>query len=395
MPAPLKRILVMQDNATVALLRQALIQEGYELLETTSVEQALTWVRESPVDMAIIEMALANINGLELARQLRTEDSTRRMVILMLTFRTELEGKVAAFESGADEYLIKPVQGQELVYRIRLLLGRATRPREVGTQQIKRGRIVAFFGTKGGVGRTTIGVNLSVALQRRLRARTVLFDADFFFGDIALHLNLSPSRTILDLVQRIDQLDQELVERVLTQHPSGVRVLLSPRNPEDVESIDPSHIERLLDYFVTCYDYVIVDCQTSYDERTLMILEKADAILLVIKPEVGCVKNMAVFSELAAKLGLSFDKKIHIVLNRAGSKSGIAPKEIERIFRRQIEFQIGSGGNAVVMSVNRGVPLMVEHPNHAFALQVAQIADYLGRNLPPVEFESISVNSAP
>jgi len=382
-----KRILIMQDNATIALLRQSLIPEGYELLETNSVEQALAWVKESPVDMAIIEMSLADINGLELTRQLRAEDSTRHLVILMLTFRANVEDKVAAFESGADEYLIKPVQPQELVYRIRLLLGRSSRAAASQVQPAKRGRIIAFFGTKGGVGRTTISVNLSVALQRRLRAQTLLFDADFFFGDIALHLNLSPSRTILDLVQHIDDLDQELIDRVVQQHPSGVRVLLSPRNPEDVESIGPDHIERLLDHFATCYDYVIVDCQTSYDERTLMILEKADAILLVIKPEVGCVKNMAVFSELAAKLGLPIDKKVHIVLNRAGSKSGIAPKEIERIFRRQIEFQLGSGGSAVVVSVNRGVPLMVEHPNHAFALQVSQIADYLVRNLPPVETE--------
>jgi pilus assembly protein CpaE len=168
---------------------------------------------------------------------------------------------------------------------------------------------------------------------------------------------------------------------VVVPHPTGIHVLISPRGPEDVEAITARHIERLLDAFTLIYDYIIVDCQSSYDERMLVILERADAILLVIKPEVGCVKNMAVFSELAVRLGFPFEK-IHIVLNRSGTGSGIDAKEIERIFRRPIAFHIGSGGRSVVVSVNRGVPLTIEHPNHAFSLQVGQIADYVVRELP-------------
>jgi len=384
-PIPPKRILIVQDNATSILLKQLLIGEGYEILEAASGEQALDLIAQSPVDLAIIEVVLPGMNGYELCRRLRTSETFGGLPIMMLTFKSDAADKVAGFEAGIDDYLTKPFVNQELVYRVRLLLGRSARRPEWQVEQQTRGRVIALFGTKGGVGRTTIGVNLSIALRRRTHGKVVLFDADFFFGDIALHLNLSPSHTILDLVERIDQLDTELVDQVLVSHPSGVRVLMSPRSPEDVEMIGPTHIARLLDFLTATYDYVVVDCQTSYDERTLVLLEKADTILLVIKPEVGCVKNMAIFSELAVKLGLQFDKKIHIVLNRAGSKSGISPKEIERIFRRQIGFQIGSGGNAVVVSVNRGVPLMIEHPSHPFSLQVTQIADYLIRNSSHVE----------
>jgi pilus assembly protein CpaE len=190
------------------------------------------------------------------------------------------------------------------------------------------------------------------------------------------------------LTERIDELDTDLLEQVLIPHPSGVRVLLSPRNPEDVDSILPEHILKLLDFLTCHYDYTVVDCQAIYDERTLNILEKADAIMLIIKPEVGCVKNMAVFSELAVKLRLSFDKKIHIVLNRSGSKSGIGSKEIERIFRRQIPFHIGSWGSAIVVSINRGVPLIIEQPNHPFSVQVMQIADHLIKSLPVAQPET-------
>lgn len=378
-----KHILVVQDSPTAALLRQPLKNEGHEVVEAASGEEALDLVARYPIDLAIVEISLPGMDGHDLCRQLRANASFGASPILMLTFKTNIDDKVTGFEAGADDYLTKPFQSQELIYRVRLLLSRSMRRVESQAQQPTRGRIIALFGTKGGVGRTTIGVNLSIALQRRTRGRIALFDADFFFGDVALHLNLSPSRTIVDLIERIDLVDPEFLDQVLIPHSSGIRVLLSPRNPEEVESILPVHIERLLDLLAASYDYVIVDCQASYDERMLLILEKADAILLIIKPEIGCVKNMAVFSELAAKLRLPFDKKIHIVLNRSGSNSGIGPKDIERIFRRQIAFHIGSGGNAVVVSLNRGVPLMIEHPSHPFSIQVSQVADYLIRNMPP------------
>ncbi len=374
------RILIVQDSATTVLLRGVLGNEGYELVETTSGEEALAQVSQQPIDLAIVDTELPGMDGLSLCRRLRQNGSPHDILILILCSSDQVADKIAGFEAGADDYVTKPFQPQELIYRIKILMGR--RQRRTEPKARARGRVIALFGTKGGVGRTTIGVNLAVALQRRSRKRTVLFDADFFFGDVALHLGVPPAHTILDLIGRMDELDAELLDQVLVPHPSGVRVLLSPRNPEDVETILPDHVTRLLDFLVCHYDFVVVDCQAIYDERTLTILEKADAIMLIIKPEVGCVKNMAVFSELAVKLGLSFDKKIHIVLNRSGSKSGIGSKEIERIFRRQIAFHIASGGNSVVVSINRGVPLMIEQPNHPFSLQVIQIADHLIRDLP-------------
>lgn len=380
-------ILIVQDDATLASLRPLLSRVGYRLLEATSGEQALALVQDQPVDLAIVEIDLPGMDGYQLCRRLRQNELTCAMPILLLTHRTHINDKVSGFEAGADDYLTKPFEPQELSYRIEVLMRRKGRRGDGSTTSgpPPRGKILALFGTKGGVGRTTIGVNLAVGLQRRTHGRIVLFDADFFFGDIALHLGLPPQHTILNLISPTEGVAQDIIDQVLIPHVSGVRVLLSPRNPEDVELIAPTHISQLLDYLAAANDCIVVDCQAIYDERTLVILEKADAILLVIRPDVGSVKNMAVFSELAAKLQLSFDQKIHIVLNRAGSKSGIGANEIERIFRRQIEFRIGSAGNTISVSVNRGVPLVIDQPNHPFSLQVMQMADMLIKQLPVTE----------
>jgi pilus assembly protein CpaE len=374
-------VLVVQDLDTVHALRQVFERENYHLAEAYEAEQALGLMAMRSVDLVIIESRLPGMSGTDLCRQIRQNPWTRNVPILMLSSRTDLDDKVAGYEAGVDDYLTKPFEPVELVHRVRILLARQGKHPRAQPVNAKRGKIIALIGTKGGVGRTTIGTNLAVALRRQSKAPVLLFDADFYFGDIALHLNLSPAHTIMDLVQRINELDSDILEQVLIPHSSGVSVLLSPRNPEDVESIAPEHLDQMLDLITSNYDYTIIDCQAIYDERALVLLEKADAILLVIKPEVGCIKNMAVFSETAVKLGLSFDKKIHIALNRAGSKSGIGTSEIERIFRRQISFQLPSAGNAVVVSVNRGIPLIMEHPNHPFSVQITRMADHFIRAL--------------
>ncbi len=376
-----KRVLVVQDRVTTEHLRQVLTSEGYELFEANTDEDAFNEVLHHAPDLVILETERPGFDGLGFCRRVRENKATSDLPLLMLSSRGDTADKVAGYEAGIDDYITKPFVAQEIVYRVKILIQRKPRHYEPSIEPQGRGRVIALFGTKGGVGRTTIAVNLAVTLEKRTGARVMLFDADFFFGDLALHLNLPPSRTILDLVDHIDELEAEYVEQVLIPHSSGVRVLVSPRSPERVEAITAGHVQRLLEWFTRQYDYIIVDCQGSYDERMLVILERADAIMLVIKPEVGCVKNMAVFSELAAKLGFPFDKT-HIVLNRAGTGSGIDAKEIERIFRRRIAFHIGSGGRSIVVSVNRGIPLALEQPNHPFSLQVAQMADYLIQRLP-------------
>ena len=376
-----KRILIVQDKPTSEHLHQLLTSEGYEVFEASTDEDAFNEVLRHAPDLAIVEAELLGFGGYDFCRRIRENEATSDLPLLMLTSKGEIADKVAGYEAGIDDYIIKPFVAQEIGYRVKILIQRKPRHIEQRLEPMGQGRVIALFGTKGGVGRTTIAVNLAVALRRRTGARVMLFDADFFFGDLALHLNLPPAHTILDLVDHIDELDPEFLDQILIPHPSGVRVLVSPRSPERVDAITAGHVQQILESFAQTNDYIIVDCQGSYDERMLVILERADAIMLVIKPEVGCVKNMAVFSELAAKLGFPFEK-IHIVLNRSGTGSGIDAKEIERIFRRRIAFHIGSGGRSIVVSVNRGVPLALEQPNHSFSLQVAQMADYLIQNLP-------------
>lgn len=376
-PSTPPRILIVEDDPAISeLMRLLLTRGGYQVIAVNSGEAAWEQVTRQPPDMAIVDVVLPGMDGYALCRNLRQNMATRTLPIVLLGSKGEVADKIAGFEAGADDYLLKPFDPQELSYRVKNLLARAQAVMVSPAKPAARGRIIAFFGPKGGVGKTTLAVNAAIVLYRRTGKRLVLFDADVFFGDLGLQLNMPPVRSILDLVKSFDDLDREFIEQVVVTHSSGVRVLLSPFQREHAELITAHHIKRLLDLLAELYDYVVVDCHATYDERTLVILEQANDIFLVVTPEIGPLINASMFLDLASKLSLD-TRRIHVVLNRADSNVGIEAGEVERTLRQQIAFRVMSGGRQVVLSVNRGTPLVLQQPNHPFSQQIQKMVEFL------------------
>ena len=245
-------------------------------------------------------------------------------------------------------------------------------------RQKENRRIIAICSNTNGVGKTTLAVNLAVALQRRTGKQVALFDADLFCGNVGVHLNLPRVRSIVDLIRRIDELDSALFTQVLMRHLSGVRVLLIPRRPDDALEITRGHVKRILESLARGEDYVVVDCATLSDERALPALELASDILLIIPSEIGCLKNLRALLDHLADLGLDLTK-IHLVLNRANSQVVIEAKQIEQALGQKVTFCLNGGGAAVTLSINRRVPLLIEQPNHPFSQQVSRMADFLAQ----------------
>ena len=373
-------LLVGFDPLELARTRAILAAEGFEVAQAAVAEDGYELAVRQPPAVMILSGELRGGDSNEFCRRLRQNPTTQPLQILMIGAGSRPEEKIRSIESGADDYLAKPYQGDVLIYRVKGLLARG--PHRAQAASASGGRVIAVFSAKGGTGKTTIAVNLAICLRRRLNKRVALFDSDFFFGDLNVHLNIPSVRTILDLVAAGGQFSAESMEKVISTHSSGLRVLLSPQHPEDAELVTADHVHMALDVLSAEYEYVVVDCHTSYDDRSLAVLESANYILLVTAPELGAIENTALFFELAEKLGVPVER-IHLLLNRFNTNVGIEQNQMERSLRHPIEFRVPTGGRPVALSVNRGVPLVLEKADHPFSEHLIKIAEQISAALPP------------
>ena len=236
------------------------------------------------------------------------------------------------------------------------------------------GSVVAVFSPKGGVGRTTVAVNLAVAAATELGKKVVIMDGSFQFGDVGVLLNLNPkSKSIADLIPELEAGELESIDTFLINHTAGIRVLLAPPSPETAEMITASGVKKVLERLRADHDLVVVDCTSYFNDTTLAILDAADVILTMLSLEITSIKNMRLFLEVAEQLG--YEKgKVRLVLNRADSALGIRVADVEHSIGRKVDETVVSDGRSVVYALNRGVPFFLSNREAQVSQDILRLA---------------------
>jgi pilus assembly protein CpaE len=284
--------------------------------------------------------------------------------------------------AGAREFLVKPFSSDELTASIRQVYSREKEEagRAVVTaaarnaESAELGTVVAVFSPKGGVGRTTIAVNLAVASVTELNKKVVLVDGSFQFGDVAVLLNLDPKdKSMFELVSNLEAGgDADAVETYTVTHSSGVRVILAPPSPEMADVITSTGVKRVVEALRQRYELVVIDCAAWFNDTTLGILDLADIVLVVLTLEMTSIKNIRLFLEVAETLG--YQNKIRLVLNRADTTLGIRVADVEHSIGRKVDNTIVSDGRAVVYALNRGVPFVLSNREAQVSQDVLRLA---------------------
>jgi pilus assembly protein CpaE len=289
--------------------------------------------------------------------------------------------------AGAREFLVKPFSADELAASIRQVHARERakldripeRPAAVSStgspaEGTPPGTVVTVFSPKGGVGRTTIAVNLAVAAQEALGKRVALVDASLQFGDVGVLLNLDPrTKSMADLVPEMAAGEPESLETAMITHSSGVRVILAPPTPETAELVTAQYVRRVIERLRDTHDLVVVDAWPWLNDMTLNVLDASDVILTVFTLEITSIKNLRLFFEVVDQLGYE-SGKVKLVLNRADATIGIRVADVEHSIGRKVDHSIVSDGRNVVFALNRGVPVVTGNRDAQVAKDLVTLA---------------------
>lgn len=232
------------------------------------------------------------------------------------------------------------------------------------------GKVITFYNVKGGAGKSVISSNIAVMLARFWKKKVVLIDMNFAFGDQAILLNLPTDKNIYQLLKARPPLKLPVIEEQLTDHFSGLKVLLPPPLPELAEAIKPELVESIIDALRNEYDFIIIDTHNQLTEMELKILEISDAIMLVMTMELTFIKNTKLLIDLLQRLQVPREK-IKVILNRAFKKMSLEPAKVEKSLRYAISHFIPSEGNLVIPSVNKGMPFSLSKSADGTAIMMA------------------------
>ena len=339
-------------------------------------------------DVVLMDINMPDMDGIAATEQLSRTVPTAAVV--MMSVQGEADYHRRSMLAGAREFLVKPFSSDELTASIRQVYvrereklsrivvapaaagGGAVAPGEGGSGE--PGIVAAVFSPKGGVGRTTVAVNMAVAAANELGKRVVLVDGSFQFGDVGVLLNLNPkNKSIADLVPELEAGEADSIDTFVINHSAGIRVLLAPPSPEMAELITPAGIKRAIEALRRNHDLVIVDCTSYFNDTTLGILDSADVILTMLSLEITSIKNMRLFLEVADQLGYE-SGKVRLVLNRADSALGIRIADVEHSIGRKVDDTIVSDGRSVVYALNRGVPFFLSNREAQVSQDILRLA---------------------
>lgn len=376
---PGKILIVEDDLESLKLIGLMLQSRGYQIVAAQSGVQALHKAANEAPDLVLLDVMMPGMDGYEVARRLRADERTAAIPIIMLTARGQVTDKVTGFEAGADEYLVKPVHPAELVTRIEALLARAAR---LGPPvRAPRGKSVGFLGCKGGVGTSTLVLNLSIALNRGAASgkRVVLLDAHTGSSSLALQMGLRPQQGLQVLAGRDPQgLTADSILAHTDRHVSGVLVLGGLPDPQGtVQSFTPAHAEAIVRALVDAVDYVLVDMGTGLDAVNRALLRVLDYVMIVVEPHrISLLLAQALLAALDT-LEVGRHRQGIVMVNRAPTSTTPSKDMVEGFLQREIVVVIPPAPELAFQSAEQGTPMVMMQPESLVAAQFHHLAQHI------------------
>ena len=362
------KVVLADDNENIRQSIRGLLELDGEIdviAEATDGKDVLEKIKTMEPEIVVMDVNMPGIDGIEATEYITLNHPN--IYVVMISVDDNIQNFKKAMMAGAKEYLIKPLSPQEFNDTVKKVaeLGRKNTARNQAEPPgpkvpLKENRIITVFGTKGGVGKSTICANVAVTAAEKGRAgKIAIVDLDIQFGDISVMMNINPRKTISELMQEGENLNRELFEGFLYER-YGVNIMPSTNKPELAELVTSHGVHKILEICKDMHEYTFVDTPSFIDDITLTALEMSQVILLMITLDLPTIKNVKKGIDILRSLNLL--PRTKLILNRSTGMAGIEPRDVEKVLDMKIMAEVPSDGKLVLSSINQGIPFIKINP---------------------------------
>jgi CheY-like chemotaxis protein len=370
-----EKILIVDDDLeTVKFLSIFLKRQGYEPLEARNGLEALTIAHEQMPDLIVLDVMMPGLDGFEVTRSLRRQPETALIPILMFTAKTQTEDKLAGYQSGVDIYLTKPIHPVELHANIKALL--AQKQARAKTLENK-GYVVGVVAAKGGLGVSTIALNLAVACKQSTNCQVVAVETRPGQGYWADELGISDASGLSTMLRmNRPEITRAVIEQQLQPTAFGVSLLLATDTSGDYDSIASlSQFDTIVQELSLMADLVVLDIGTSFHPAYRILVDLCDEIILIAEPLPITVKRTRVLLMELKSLNFGSAKALSLVtVNRTRSEMSLTSSQIEEMLGQAVALGFPPAPELAYQAGARSTPIFLLQPESIIAKQFAALA---------------------
>lgn len=361
-----RRMLKNQDNIRI-------------VAEARNGRETIDLVKEMQPHIVLMDINMPELDGLK-ASEILAKDFPNVQTVIM-SIQSEQEYFRRAMKAGAKDFLVKPFSTSDLVDTINNVFNSWLKDRPDLFANEPSADILTFFATKGGVGRTTLAVNLAASLAVKGK-KTLLVDASLQFGDVGITLNLAAKRTISNVIEAGDISFADL-EKNITRHECGLDILLAPREPALADAVKTEHLLRIIDVARPFYNFIIFDMPPMITEKELAILDKSTMVLLVATLEISSLKNTKICLKTFSDINYDMSK-VKLLLNKEIQNVGIGRSDLEAGLAIPVYATVPMESEIAQRSLNQGELIVLKSPASGIGRSILGMAERLAgpRNIP-------------
>jgi len=376
-----RTILVVDDDFdTLQLVGTMLERQGYEIVAANNGQKALELAEKHKPDLVLLDVMMPGMDGYEVTRRLRAMESTAFIPIILFTAKAQVDDKVEGFEAGADDYLTKPTHPAELIARVKTIFARtgALVPLEEQKPE-KKADIIGVIAAKGGLGVSTLALNLAISLHQQSEEFVTLAELRPGQGDIGIYLGYTQSEKQTDLLHRnAKDIKARDVQQALVTHGSGVQLLLSSYAPTDTHLMQAGEqFEAIVKQLAKSARYLVLDMGAGLPLANRKVVNLCDYLVVVIEPTQHAIEKTKKLLAALEQRGVQGDKVKVVLVNRVRMEITIPAPQIQQQLGHKLANILTPAPELAYQAAMRHEPLVRSQPENLTSQQINKLAQSL------------------